>query len=236
MDRLHYPETLSYQGNISENWRKWKQGLELYFIASGISDKAEETKAAIFLHLAGQDAREVFNTFMWETIGDDKKVDKIIEKFESYCTPRKNITWERHVFNSRNQKQGETIDQYTTELRSKAKSCEFGTLTDSLIRDRIVCGILSDQTRSRLLKEANLTLQGAIDICRADETTSTRMKSLATASTNEHIPDSEDVDLNLLNKHRKPWQPEDKKGRQPEDRPNRRYECRRCGGRHPPHR
>jgi hypothetical protein len=178
MDKFQHPEPLSFQGNLSENWRKWKQRFKVYMIASGNSSKSDETKSAILLHVAGPEALKIYNAFTWDEEADKDKVDKIMEKFEAYCTPRKNVTWDRHVFNSRNQRPGETIDQYVTDLRSKAAQCEFGTLTDSLIRVRIVCGIQSDRTRSRLLKEAALTLDGAIDICRADEATAERMKSL----------------------------------------------------------
>lgn len=95
-----------------------------------------------------------------------------MDQFEAFCKPRKNITWERHIFNTRNQKSSEPIDQYVTDLRNKSKGCEFGELTDGLIRDRIVCGIHDDQARRRLLKEDSLTLGKAIDICRASEATS----------------------------------------------------------------
>ena len=64
----------------------------------------DEVKSAIFLQLAGPDALDVFNTLTFENEGDAKKLDKLLEKFEAYCIPRKNITWERHVFNTRNQK------------------------------------------------------------------------------------------------------------------------------------
>ena len=116
------------------------------------NEKSDEVKTATLIHLAGPDALEVFNTFSFETPGDEKKVDKVLEKFDVHCEPRKNVTWERHVFNTRNQQPGETIDQYVTDLRNKANTCEFGELTESLIKDRIVCGIASDKTRSRLLK------------------------------------------------------------------------------------
>ena len=175
MDKLQHPEPLSFQGNLSENWRKWKQRFELYMTASGNNSKSDETKSAILLHVAGPEALEVHNGFTWGEDGDAKKVGKIFEKFEAYCTPHKNVTWDRHVFNSRTQLPGETIDRYVTDLRSKAESCEFGTLSESLIRDRIICGVLSDDTRRRLLKQANLTLSDAIDICRADEATAARM-------------------------------------------------------------
>lgn len=49
------------------------------------------------------------------------------------------------------EQQGETVDQYVTDLRSKAKTCEYGPLTESLIKDQLVYGVTSDKTRSRLL-------------------------------------------------------------------------------------
>ena len=70
------------------------------------------------------------------------------------------------------------IDRHVTNLKTKARSCEFDALKDSLIQDRIMCGIHSDKTRSRLLQEVDLTLERAIDICRANEATITQMKKL----------------------------------------------------------
>lgn len=143
--------------------------------------------------MAGPDTLEIYNTFSWENGGDETKMTKIIEKFQAYCEPRKNITWERHVFNTCNQEVGETIDQYVTKLKTKARSCEFGALKDSLIRDRIVCGIVSDKTRGRLLREANLSLENAVDICRANEMTVTQMKMLGESSTS-HSSNTMEID------------------------------------------
>lgn len=47
-----------------------------------------------------------------------------------------------------------------------------------LIRDRIVCGITNDQIRGRLLREPNLTLQRAVNICHASEGSQNQLKSL----------------------------------------------------------
>lgn len=46
----------------------------------------------------------------------------------------------------------------------------------SLIRDRIVCGIT--KTNESDLREADLTQERAIDICRASEITTTQVKAL----------------------------------------------------------
>ena len=196
MDKLSHPGPLSLQGNLAENWRRWKQRFQLYLVASGTAEKDDFVQSATLLHVVGEDALEIYNTFTWERAEDQNKVEKIIEKFKEYCNPRRNVTYERHIFNTRNQQPDETVDHYVTDLKLKAKSCEFGSLTDSLIKDRIVCGIVDDQTRSRLLREPNLTLGGAMEICRTHETTLAHMKSLASNDT-----DSPNVDTLQKGKH-----------------------------------
>ena len=163
---------------MAENWRKWWQSFELYCIASGLSEKTEKVKSATFLHVAGEEAIKVFNTFIFEAGEDKEKLNKLKEKFEQYCEPRKNLTYLRHLFFTRSQNSGETIDSYVTDLKNKAKHCEFGDLETSLVKDRIVCGIQSDAVRARLLRETDLGLSKAIDICRANECTMAQMKML----------------------------------------------------------
>ena len=220
MDKINNPEPLYFEGNVAENWRRWKQRFLIFMTATGTDKKEAEVKSATLLHFAGPEAIEIYNTFSWETNGDEKNISKILEKFENYCTPRKNITLERHIFNTRTQQPGESIDHYVTDLRKKASSCEFGTLHDSLIRDRIVCGICSDHTRSRLLKEVDLVLPKAIDMCRADEITASQIKTLATPSNKSTQPELRDeMPLHLLKEKNKVTA--------------KRKKCRWCGGEHP---
>ena len=73
------------------------------------------------------------------------------------------------MFNQRNQKEGERIDNFFSELKRLSLACEFGDLRGSLIRDRIVGGVLSDELRGELLKKPDLTLKTAHDYCRTCE-------------------------------------------------------------------
>ena len=134
--------------------------------ASGSMKKPEKQRVAIFLHLVGEEVLEIYNTFSLSTA--EQKLDILFKKFEDYCNPRRNITFERHKFFTCVQEPTESIDQYVTELRTKASTCEFGELCESLIRDRIVCGIVCDTMREKLLQETDLSLQKAIDMCRAN--------------------------------------------------------------------
>ena len=89
---LHPPEKLLLTGNLKENYRKFKQQFQIYLTAAGISNSEEEVKCATLLHVIGPDAIEIFNTFRWnqegDTPGDDKKLDKVLSKFENTAAQR----------------------------------------------------------------------------------------------------------------------------------------------------
>ncbi len=95
------------------------------------------------------------------------------------------MTFERHIFNTRVQSPGESIDQFVTDLKTKAKSCEYGQLCDSLIKDRIIVGIRDDALRARLLRETDLDLLKAIQMCRAAEASRTQLSQIQVASDTE---------------------------------------------------
>ena len=75
----------------------------------------------------------------------------------------------RFRFFSYNQVDGQSVDEYVTELKSRSEHCEFGELKNSLIKDKIVLGVNSKKVQERLLREAELSLEKAIQICRAAE-------------------------------------------------------------------
>ena len=51
--------------------------------------------------------------------GDDKKFDKVLEAFERFCSPQKNILYEHHGFWIMRQEDSESVDSYLTRLKLK---------------------------------------------------------------------------------------------------------------------
>lgn len=62
-------------------------------------------------------------------------------------------------------------------LKNMAKTCEFGTLNDSLVRDIFVCGIIIKNIQKALLCVSKLTTVKALDMC--------RIKAIASSQTAE---------------------------------------------------
>ena len=65
-----------------------------------------------------------------------------------------------------------------TTLRKLAKTCNYGSLNDSLIRDRMVIGITDNSARKKLLQTSKLTLSQCLDICRSSETSSRQLRAM----------------------------------------------------------
>lgn len=117
-------------------------------LATALDEKDDARKIAILLNLVGQDAREKYKTFDLST-DDRKKYDKVVEEFKNYCTPKTNITLERHIFNTRVQESCESFSSFLTDLKKLSASCGLRELRDSLIKGRIICGINNPTLKSK---------------------------------------------------------------------------------------
>ena len=131
--------------------------------------KEDKAQVAILLHLLGEEGIEIFNNFTWAPGGggtdseDPDKIETVMTKFKNYCNPRKNTVMERYTFWETKQKEGEPIDHFVNELKTKEKNCEFGDQIDLMIRDRIIYRITDKLLKERLLRETeNPTLEKVI--------------------------------------------------------------------------
>lgn len=60
---MRVPPALSFEGNVKENWKKWRQRFEVYLVATDLKSKSDERKIAVLLHVAGEEAMEKYETF-----------------------------------------------------------------------------------------------------------------------------------------------------------------------------
>lgn len=165
------PEKLNTtSGNLAENWKQFRRDLEIYMTATESNDKNAKVKIAIFLNLIGRDALKLFDTFTLTT-AQKENYDDVLKSFEDFCKPKKNVVFERFMFISRSQKDGESFDSFLMDIKRLASSCDFGAIESEMIRDRIVHGIANKKVQTRLLEMSELTYDKAVEKCRADEAT-----------------------------------------------------------------
>ena len=117
----------------------------------------------------GEEADDIVVSFGLTT-AEGKQYNTVKAKFESHFVVKNNVIFERAKFNLRSQKDNESVDSFITDLYCLAQYCEFRTLRDDLIRDRIVVGLKDKKVSEKLQLDPNLALEKAVTKARQSET------------------------------------------------------------------
>ena len=171
------PNAMNGKGDVAANWEFFSQQWSDYEIATGLNGKAENIHLATLRSVMGRDCLQTLLNLQLSE-GDQSKVDKCLEALEEYYKPKRNVVYERYVFNSCIQEAEENVNSFVARLRKLAVPCAFGTLTDELIRDRLVIGSSDKSVKARLLREKDLDLNKAIQTCKASEAASMQLKKM----------------------------------------------------------
>ena len=108
-------------------------------MANGV--KEEEQKRAIFLSVMGPRSYKLLSSLVAPKKPGEKKYAELVSVMTQHHSPAPSEIVQRYRFHSRFRQQGETVATFVAELRSLAKTCNFGEVLDDMLRDRLVCGI-----------------------------------------------------------------------------------------------
>lgn len=197
---IKQPDTMSWEGSLAENWRFFKQKFDLFLKASRSTKESSEFKTALLLSCIGDRALKIYNNFSFASTESNQDFTTVINKFEAYFNPEKNVTYERHIFLSRNKKPYETMEEYITDLRDLSSTCDFGTLTDSLITSKLILGLKDDtDLQNQLIRIKDLTLSKAEEICKLSERTKNQLEKIS----NSNDKNTEDAAVHRVKKFTK---------------------------------
>ena len=117
-------------------------------------------KKAILLTSCGTGTHQLFKGLTAPAKPVEKTFDELVTLMANHQNPKRNPIAERFQFNMWNKK---TV--HHSRLRRLSQYCEYSDSLDSILRDRLVCGINHDRTQQSLLSEkANLSLEKVMDI------------------------------------------------------------------------
>ena len=164
---LTTPRPLCFEGDGARNWHTWRQMWDAYATVSRIYKQSDEYQLATFIMCLGEAAVEVYNALSFNNEADRRSLAAVLSKMEQHFIGAMNVRYERFVFRTRTQGQGETFEQYLLTLRTLVKTYNFQAMSEDMIRDQTVCGITKESLRKSLLEQKDLSLSVCIDICRA---------------------------------------------------------------------
>lgn len=136
-----------------ESFGNYVERLGHFFTINGIKD--ENNKVSFFISIMGPALYSTLKNLLHPTLVKDCDFAQIIKVLQTHFTPKVNTTYERFIFNKRCQKDGESITEYSVQLKKLASTCNFGDFLDSALRDRFLCGLNSPLLESKLLAEGD---------------------------------------------------------------------------------
>ena len=157
-----------YELDRGEEWTTYIERLEQFFVANKITEAKQ--KVAVLLTVIGSKSYGLLRNLVSPAKPAEKKFEDIVEVMKNHLNPKPLIIAERFKFHRRNQGENESISQYVAELRKLSEKCDFGDYLEQALRDRLVCGLVSEKIQQRLLSEADLSLKKAFEIAQGMET------------------------------------------------------------------
>lgn len=163
----------------SETFQLYLERFEMFTIANDIKDDAK--KKATFLSLIGSKTYSLLRSLAAPDKPKDKSLADLTKLLTDHLSPAPLEIAETYRFHQRSQQPGESVNQFIAHLRALSEHCNFGANYRSrALRDRFVCGISSDSARRKLLSEADLTLDRALEIARSMEQADKDIESMTT--------------------------------------------------------
>ena len=150
-----------------ESWETYVERVQHFFAANDVDD---EHKVPTLLSLIGSKTYSLLKDLLLPEKPADKNFEEIVSTLQKHLNPKPLEIAERFRFYKRNQQEGESVLSYVAELKKLTTHCNFGGSLEETLRDKLVCGLNSQQIQKRLLAESKLKFSKTVDIAVAMET------------------------------------------------------------------
>lgn len=160
-----YPsfDYVSDKANAGPRWNRWVERLGNLFV--GLKIDNDDRKRVLLLHYAGETVYDIYDAKKRETAATYAATKQVLK---SYFEPIKNTQMEIYKFRTFKQTEGQSLDEFVTELRKLSKTCEFADV-DKEILSQVTQNCRSNQLRRRTLREPDKTLSDILTLGKALE-------------------------------------------------------------------
>ncbi|XP_055613408.1 uncharacterized protein LOC129759885 [Uranotaenia lowii] len=174
------PSPLSLEGDMEANFEFFERNWLNYVQATGMNSWPEgdnARKVSLLLSVIGEEAKKKYFNFELtneESVNPDAALAAIKQK----VIVKRNIIVDRLDFFSAFQLPTESTDQFSSRLRLLARVARLAPLENDLVTYKMVTANKWSHLRTKMLTITDITLEKAIDLCRAEEIAAKRATEL----------------------------------------------------------
>ena len=115
------PSAMVCRGDLKSNWGFFKQQWQDYEVATSLDQKSQSIRLTTFRSVMGKACLQIFLNLNCGT--EELTINSALKALEE--EKKRNVVYERYVFNSCFQAPEESIDCYVNRLRKLALSCQY---------------------------------------------------------------------------------------------------------------
>lgn len=147
-----------------KSWYLWKEEFNIFMSLTGYISRKSDFQVNMFKNHIGPVGIELINKLSFESPSHKNNLNILIKKMDDYFNPKETEIEKRYKFFSRTKKLDESMECYVKALEQEAKGCNFGALTDSLVRDVIILQTYDKELQKKYLKMEHLTKTKILEI------------------------------------------------------------------------
>lgn len=220
---------LSADSNLA-NFNSWKCDWEDYAETQQLSKHTVESQVAALKNCLDEEIKRYMRQDVIE-VPAGATVAQVIEAIKTWIKKKRNCLLDRRDFYTRKQDRSEPFDNFFADIKELQDSSDFkrdekcthctANSTEAL-RDRIITGIYSDETREKLLAEKSLSLDKTVEMCRAIEGAAATNKGMTTGTSGIN-------QFKRKSAYKQQQQQQQQKGSGSQPKGGGNADCRRCG-------
>ena len=134
----------------TEDWTRYVERVNKFFEANDLTgeDKAVKRRATL-LTLIGPTTYQRLTDFDAPAKPNEKTFEHLVEVLTKHHNPKTGEIMQRYRFYTRSRQTGETVAKFVADLRGLAAHCKFGDTLETMLRDRILCGISNSSVQKK---------------------------------------------------------------------------------------
>ena len=133
-----------------EDWDSSTEHLQQWFVANDIQDANKQR--AVLLSTCGAPTYQLIRKLVTSRKLVERTFKQLVNVVKAHYCPPPSVTAQCFTFNSRTQREGETLAKFVAELCCPSEHCNFAAPLDDMLRDRLVCRVQDSHLQKRLLQ------------------------------------------------------------------------------------
>ncbi len=149
-----------------ESWTNYQERVEQFI---SLNDVESTKQVSLLITHIGARGYGILKNLVAPDSPKDCTYAKLTKALSDHFCPKPLKYAERYKYGQRDQREGESVNDFVASIRKLSINCEYGSFLNDMLIQRLLEGTYHPSIRKRLMLEENLTFNKAVEIANSIE-------------------------------------------------------------------